>query len=747
MRVFWFLAVLAYVTGAVLGPWVAGALGGAGVLFVWRRRAPVRPALGLACALLAGAAAGRATPAWVDALGAPPALPAAGEVVSVDLTGDGVRILVALDAAPGARVRLSGTERPPGLAPGARVLVTGALRRAPPADNPGDFDYRGWCDRRRIAWLSQGPPLLLEPAPAAAEAVVGLRAAARGALLETRTPEGGGLLLGLLLGDQGYMAPWIDRAFDATGTGHLLSVSGIHISGVALLAFALGRALAARFGALRPEVAGALLALPASLVFVALAQFPLAGMRSALMVALSLVGRLVARRAGGLNVLGVAALLVLADDPGLVVEPAFQLSFGAVLALVLFAGEGRGLPALFRASLAASLATVPIQCAHFGTVAPFAPLANLLIVPLASVAVVPLGLLGLLVAPLTPTVLEVAAEAALALACVTEVLAEAAGGLWIPGAWAAPMLTAPVVLWALAAWAGPRRALLCAPLAVPLALLTWPPATTCDVLAVGQGDAILLRSGRRALLVDTGPDPEARVVRDALRHFGISRLDAVVVTHAHPDHFGGLIALGGEVPIDALYTNGHLAAGPLGTRMAAALARLGLQPTAPPQGPFRLGELWLTFFNAPPGAVATAHDSPGGENDASLVLRVDGPGGAVLLPGDLEAVGEARVATPVADMGPVDVLKAAHHGSRTSSTPYFLDRIRPAAVVFTVGRANRFAFPRPQVLARYAARGVAQWQTDVDGAVRIRFDPSGLTMTAHHRPSAAAVRARRPGDP
>jgi competence protein ComEC len=702
----------------------------------------MRPVLALVMALLAGAVAGRATPSWSEGLGPPPATPAPGRVVAVDLVGDGVRILVELDAAPGARVRSSAGHRPPGLAPGARVLVTGSLRRPPPADNPGDFDYRGWCDRRRIAWLTGEPPLLLEAAPAEADAIVRVRAAARERLLAATPAEGGGLLLGLLLGDQGFMAPWIDRAFDATGTGHLLSVSGIHISGVALLAFALGRAAGARAGALRPEIPGALLALPASLIFVALAQFPLAGMRSALMVAFGLVGRLVARRTGGLNALGLSALLVLADDPGLGAEPSFQLSFGAVLALVMFAGDGRGLPALFRASLAASLATLPIQCAHFGTVAPFAPLANLVVVPLASVAVVPLGLAGLILAPVTPVVVELAAHTALALACVTEVLSDASGGLRVPGAWAAPLLSAPLVLWAVAAAFGRRAALAGLPLAVPLALWTWPPDTTCDVIAVGQGDAILLRSGGRAMLVDVGPDPDARAVRDALRHQGVSRLDAVVVTHAHPDHFGGLVALAGEVPIESLYTNGHLATGPAGVRMAAALARLGLAPRPPPAGPFRLGALWLEFFNAPPGTAADAHDTLGGENDASLVLRVDGPGGAVVLPGDLEAAGEARVATELAARGPVAVLKAPHHGSRTSSTPYFLDRIRPAAVVFTVGRANRFAFPRPQVQARYAARGISQWQTDVDGAVRIHFDSAGLTMSAHHRRTAVRLPGR-----
>lgn len=747
MRIPWFWAALALVLGAEGPVWLS--LPGA-LAFVWlsRRRGWARAFVGLCVgALLAGLSAALSTAAWLDARPPAPATPLSGEVLFVDVGADAARVTVAPDAAPGHRVRISVPTRPPGLAPGARVLVTGALRRPDPADNPGTLDFAAWCARRRIAWVGHGGVEVLSPAGAAAEAVISTREAARGVLSGAGPPEGAALLLGLLLGDQSQLPPWIARAFEATGTTHLLSVSGLHVSGVAVLVFALGHALGRRFGALRPEVPGALLALPASTLFVALAQFPVAGVRSGLMVVLALTAKLMARRADGRNVLGLTALLVLADDPGLVREPAFQLSFFAVLALILFAGDGAGLPGLLRASVVASLITFPVQCAHFGTVAPFSPLANLIVVPAASVVVVPLGLLGLVLHPIWPGLTPLAAHAALGLACLTEVLAEVGGGLWVPGAWAALLVGVPGLCGMVYHWLGLRPALALGAALLPVALGLRPPETTLDALAVGQGDALLLRSGGRALLVDTGPDPDATLLRATLRHAGVSHLDAVVITHAHPDHFGGLVALARTVPIDALWTNGHLAVGEIGASLAHDLAPTGLVPAAPPAEVFRFGELWLRFFNLP-GAWDHGEGAPGApnanENDASLVLRVDGPGGAALLPGDIEIGAEGPVADAVAPLGPIDVLKAPHHGSRTSSTPRFLDRLHPRAVIFTTGRANRFRFPRPQIQARYAERGVAQWQTDTDGAVRVEFSESGLRMSAYHRENTALLAPRGP---
>ena len=767
MRTPWLWAALALVFGAEGPLWLTGLVGLA-VFVLGRRRGWARRPTGLlVVSMLGGALSAASVQAWSRARPDPPVTPTSGEVLFVDVGSDGARVLVAPDAAPGHRIRLRVPTRPRGLAPGARVLVTGELSRPAPADNPGMLDYEAWCARRRIAWLGRGGVEILEPAGPLAEGVVVARARARAAIDSAAPTEGGALLLGLLLGDQSTLPLWISRAFEATGTTHLLSVSGLHVSGVALLAFGLGRRLGRRFGAIRPDVPGALLALPASILFVALAQFPVAGVRSGLMVVLALLGRLMARRADGRNLIGLTALIVLADDPGLVREPAFQLSFCAVLALVLFAGEGRGLPGLLRASVVASLITFPIQCAHFGTVSPFSPLANLLVVPAASAVVVPLGLLGLVLHPWVPGLIGLAAQTALALASLTEVLAEFGGEVRVPGAWAALLVALPGVVGVAWLWFGPRVALGLGFVLFPVSWGQRPPEDTVDFIAVGQGDAILVRSGGRAMLVDCGPDPDATVLRAFLRHTGVSRLDAVAISHAHPDHFGGLIALAQRVHVTTLYTNGNLGRGAVGAEMAHALAMVGLSPRPPPAEAFLWGELWLWFTNVPAAAegpataevpatadVPAAAEGPaahgpepdlGHENDASLVLRIDGPGGAVLLPGDIEAAAENVLAEPIAARGAIDVLKAPHHGSRTSSTPRFLDRLHPRAVVFTVGRANRFHFPRPQIQARYSERGIRQWQTDTDGAVRLVFDQDALVMSAFHRDGVVTLPFGRGG--
>ncbi len=743
MRIFWLWAALGLAVGFALPMLGLCVLGLGALVFGCLRRRPNRPVLAVAGALLAGLSAAGAETAWQAGLPSADALPMplSGVVETVDLAGDGVRVVVSPDGAPSYRLRVKIATRPAGLAPGAHVLVTGELKRPDPADNPGTLDYRAWCGTRRIAFMVHGGLELLAPAGGFAEGVVQARERARAAILDTGHPDGSALLMGLLLGDQSLMPPWTVRAFEDTGTGHLLSVSGVHISGVALIALWLGTRFGRRLGLVRPEVPGALLALPASTLFVTLSQFPVAGVRSGLMVALSLLGRLFARKADGRNILGLAALVVLATSPGLVREPSFQLSFGTVLALVTFGGGGGagsgdgGLPALLWASLVAGLATLPIQCACFGTVALFAPLANLVVVPLASAVVVPAGLLALLLHPILPGAMNVAAILAELLGAVTEVLGQAGGGLWVPGTWASVALATPIVVLCALRWAGGRAAVVSG-LGVLLGGLAFqPPDTTIDFLAVGQGDAILLRSHGRAVLIDTGPDETAATLRATLRALGVSHLDAVAISHAHPDHFGGLIGLAQWVPIAALYTNGRLGTGRDGAQMARALAGAHLHPRPPP-GRLRLGALLLETFNATPPPEAR-------ENNASIVVRVRGPGGEVLLPGDIEQETEAVLAPLLAAQGQVDVVKAPHHGSRTSSTPAFLEAVEPRAVVFTVGRQNRFRFPRPEVEARYAGRGVAQWETDTDGAVRVVFEDEGLRMQAFHRRGESFL-ARRP---
>ena len=640
-----------------------------------------------------------------------------GRVESVELAGPKPRLRLEPEATPWVQVRVVVDDLPPGLAVGARVRFhpEGKLRVPQPAEADGLFDAEAWTRTRRIAFTGRGAVEVVAPGSVWARSWLGLRRGAHAALDAAPSAEGAAVLRGLLLGDQTALPRAAVQAFEATGTGHLLSVSGLHISGLALVVFTVAQGLARRFGALEPRRAAALVALPAAWLFVALSEWPLAAVRSGVMTGGALLAIVLRRRAPPLNLLGLAALTVLFPDPTVAREPSFGLSFGAVLALVLLA-EGRGPVSWVRASLAASAATAPLQAGFFGTLSPWAPVANLVLVPLASGVLVPLGILGLALVPLSAWPLAAVAELTALFTALVEETAGLLGGVAVVGAHAAGVLALPLVLWMGARWQVPRTTALLSLGLVALTLWRAPPARYVEFLPVGQGDAILLVCDDDAVLVDAGPDPAARVIRSRLRTLGVGTLRAVIVTHGHPDHAAGLGATLGEVETSTVFAPARTLPS---LRRPAASARGAVSISDPGASAFRLGaDCGLRFLDHAPPADAS-------ENDVSLVARFETPEGGLLLTGDIEAEAEARLVERHGQALRTSVLKAPHHGSRTSSTPGFLGAVAPAVVVFTTGRDNRWQFPREGIRARYQRRGIAEFDTGRQGLVRLVFEADG----------------------
>jgi competence protein ComEC len=581
----------------------------------------------------------------------------------------------------------------------------------------------------------------------------------------------GAFLKTAVLGDRRGAGDEVEEGFAAAGATHVLSVSGLHLAAVIAVVFLGARLLVGLVPALplyvEPRAVAAAVALPALAFFTLLTGEAVATQRSAVMLALGMGGVLLGRPVSPAPAIAAAAILLLAPGPLRLFDPSLQLSLASVVGMALLAGRlgparrphpddgaaRRALGWLWRfgaATIAATAFTAPLVAHHFGELAPASPLGNLALVPLVELGVVPLGLFGAALAAMDLTVGRLALEAAGAAARLALAIAAAFRAhaplvpCRMPNALETGALTAAaaLALWALRASGTARRWALGGALvaglvgAGSLGARDWArrhaTSTRVTFLDVGQGDAAVVEAAGGAVAVidgggafDDAFDPGERIVEPFLRARGITRLDVVALSHPHPDHLNGLRRLLRRFPVGALWTSGDDGKNPEYARLlqlareryvrlpvpeVATLGRARIEPL----GPY-LGDA----IGPPPGLTV---------NDASLVLRLDFAGRAVLFTGDLEADGEGELIgrRVLGQRVAADVLKVPHHGSRTSSSDELLDAVRPGLAVMSLGWRNRFHFPAPEVVHRYAAHGAEVLRTDRDGAVTVTIDPAGI---------------------
>lgn len=581
-----------------------------------------------------------------------------------------------------------------------------------------------------------------------------LRDRLRSAAVAGLPPDHAALLTGLVTGDGRGRSSDLDDLLTRAGLRHLVVVSGRHTA--LFLAGVLGIAVLCRASFRTARLA----ALAALTWFVVLVRWQPSVLRAATVAAVILVADLLGRDRDHVHLLAMAVTVLLLIDPLLGRQLGFVLSVAATAGVLLLAPMVsawlRG-PPWWRigvgAAVGAQVAVAPVLVVMDEAVPLGGVMANLIAAPAAAAAQV-VGTVAALVAVPAPALSAVVARLAVWPLSVILWAAEIAGR--VPDAQA--LLNRPGIVAAIGAAmigvivgrrvAGPRRwaAVVACVLvaAVALAPRSAPPidVLTVTMLDVGQGDAVLVEApadvGTARMLVDGGPaDADVAAV---LARRGVRTLDVVVATHAHADHTGGLpavlrgTAVGTVVtapPADRPGTPGGSQQEPDtagGSDQARGMARVmaavrgrGLAHVPLAAGAvFDLGTARVHILSPP-----TA--TPGwDENDRSLVLRVDGAYGSVLLTGDVEADGQRPLLTDPEALR-ADVVKVPHHGGATNARD-FIGAVGATVALTSVGAGNDYGHPAPSVLADLG--GTTNWRSDVHGTVRVELRPRGPRVSS-----------------
>ena len=675
---------------------------------------------------------------------------------------------------------------------GDTLRLSGSLERPEPI---GDFDYAAWLESQRIAgvmWARHVEPISTGDGFKPAALLHRVRTELADAIGNGIPAPQSGLAQALLLGIRTELPHEVKDSFRTAGMSHLLAISGLHVGIVMALTLAAASALAGRNHPL--AVAVSLLVVWAYAVLSGLDP-PVT--RAAIMGSLFLSQGLLGRGMRGLTALLLAAALMLAVNPSLLSGLSFQLSFTAMAGVILAMPLIAGLTAAVSAPLSASgpwlarwsqyalslliasvvvsttttLATLPLVAWHFGEIPLMSVPATVLAMP-----AMPAALLGAMATALaglvaTPLAVALGALAWAPLAWLTWV-ADAMPPLLLSAPWLTPeamaaWLAALALLAVLAsslrmrrAVAGLRRRPRWRPGALPALLAGGIPVVAVAtlllvgqltsakpdgllhvyVLDVGQGDAIfVVTPDGRQMLIDGGPD--AQSVMTALAPLlppGDRALDVVAATHLDRDHVGGLLGLLSRYRAGVVLqsqTADQSQDATLYPQWQAVLDR-HRHPSAIVRAGHHLAlgqHVTLAVLHPPAdGPPPGRHHN---SNDASAVMRLDYGQISFLLTGDVEADAERRLLATAAANLRADVLKASHHGSRTSTTPAFLAAVNPRTAAVSAGRDNPFGHPHPDVMARLESHVGPRrvFLTARDGAIEYLSDGKTLWVQLHGR--------------
>lgn len=644
---------------------------------------------------------------------------------------------------------------------GTRISAGGEFREPAGADDPGVFDQRLYLRAKgtAVTFRANGIDVTCEGGKLAS--VRRYLFGTREDLISCFDEDTGGFIRGTVFGDKRDLDEDMIKEFNANSTGHILAVSGLHIG----FLYALLRALTGR----RRTAAVSAAIIAVMVVYGEMTLWSPATVRACIVMGLSVLSLHFRRPFDLLTSVSLAALIILTVQPYQLFDTGFRMSFLAMTGIAFLTkplssltGEGLG------AMLAVQAGTVPVTAYTFCRVNPLAVFINIPVILLAS-ALVPLCLILLICGLLLGTFPRIGID-------ISELLAHAVmqinhllsfdGGFSLKAAGfsaAAAVMVYALIFGLSSEWARVRmirregREIIrkAAVLMLPLIMMCpclYDSFADDEVVfvSVGQGDCTHIRAAGRDILIDGGGREDfntgERVLMPYLLHGGCDALDIALVTHLHEDHYRGICELGesftvGMTGIPADYRD---------------VLKSGTGPFGPeklfPVGPgSRISVTDDVYIDAIwPASVSSKPVSADDPNEHNCVYMINYRGVKIMVTGDLLEEDELEMLKHYRDRGReedlrCDVLKVAHHGSRTSSSEEFLDSASPAIAVIQAGRNNIYGHPHDQTLERLYERGIAVYRTDINGAVGIDIRKERLRIDVMHRtPGLSALRDAAP---
>jgi competence protein ComEC len=555
----------------------------------------------------------------------------------------------------------------------------------------------------------------------------------------------GAVLEALLLGEDGRLDEATVENLQKTGLYHLFAISGGHIAIIGALLFSL-------FRLVRLSLHTSRLALAVFLVFyTVLVEGSPSVLRATIMTLAYLIGRLLWKDVHVLNTITASGFVLLLVNPSSLYDVGFQLTYVATLSIILFTPPLlKRLPRLpLKAaelaclSVTAGLGVAPLIAANFNRVTLSSFILNFAAIPLVGLI---MGV-GYAFLPFAAAFPAAAGPPAAVLGFLVVVFAKISHALD-----AFPFLSFRVPTpraWTVAGYflflglglirprfTGQRLIVLSTFVLFLLLLVISPfhaasPGLKVTMLDVGQGDSFLVEfPGRKVMLIDGGGlasspfDVGERVVSPVLWRKGIKKVDYLVLTHPHPDHLDGLVAVARNFRIGEFWEGRPPRNEGLYADLGRALPADGVRRRCGRGFHHREGEVSIDVYH--PKNDAEAGTLPA-DNERSLVMRISLGGTSFLFTGDVGAATERELLGSGLDLGAA-VLKAGHHGSASSVSPALLDAVRPAIVLVSAGEGNTYGFPSPVFLARCRDAGTVVYRTDVDGAVEVLADGTALRV-------------------